>query len=110
MMDRLFAQIHSSYNEYIMMDCLSQAFSLIVVIEESHQQFQQQQQQPCMVTKQKKFHKALKPCVTDRKLRCLRKKWLKIEKTNKEIKQLVKEYYHEKHPKKQKYLFISSYS
>lgn len=89
-------QIHSSYSNCTMIDCLSQAFSVIVVIEET-----QQQQQPLMSPMQKKLCKSIKPHFSDRKLRRLRKKWLKSGKTNNEIKQLAMEYYRDKRTKKQ---------
>jgi len=83
-------QTHSSYSHCIMMDCLSQAFSVIVVIEDT------QQQQPTMISMSKKLRQTVKPYFSDHKLRRLRKKWLTAAKTSNEIKQLSMAYYRDK--------------
>ena len=88
-------QTHSSYSHCIMMDCLSQAFSVIVVIEDT------QQQQPTMSSMSKKLRQTVKPYFSDHKLRRLRKKWLTAAKTSNEIKQLSMAYYRDKRAKKQ---------
>jgi len=87
-------QTHSSYSHCIMMDCLSQAFSVIVVIEDT-------QQQPTMISMSKKLPQAVKPYFSGHKLRRLRKKWLTSGKTSNEIKQLSMAYYRDKRAKKQ---------